>query len=109
MSSEASASCRSPPALAGEDHAQAGDAPLGLLQLGDVERLDREAAAGEEVAGAGETGRKEHAISERERVRSPGLGVREGDDLVSGEDRGVEPLGVGEEEAAAFGIAGEGD
>lgn len=86
-----------------ENQAGTGEAGLGFLEFGDVERSNVE-AAGFEAGACSRKGRwKNDCVGEGQGVGGVGFGGINVDPLIAGKSRRIEPSAVGEECIAAQG------
>lgn len=78
-----------------KDQARAGEAGLGFLEFGDVERADVETLGFDAGASATERRGKNDCISEGQGIGGLRFGGIDVDPLVAGEGRWIEPGAVG--------------
>ncbi len=87
--------------LRAEDQARTGEAGLGFLEFGDVERRDLEAAGFDVRARAREGRGEDDGVGEGQSVGSVWFGGIDVDPIVTGERRCIEPRAIGEKRIAA--------
>lgn len=83
-----------------KDQAGTGEARLGFLEFGDVERRDVEAAGCDALACAREGRGKNDCFSKGQRVGGVWFGGIDVDPVVARKRRGIEPRTIGEERVA---------
>src|SRR6266478_8484820 len=87
--------------LSVEDQGGAGEARFGLLEFGDVDCRDVDAAGFDTFAGVRERGGENDGTAKSESIGGMGLGGIDVDPVVDGKRHGVKPGAIGEKRVAA--------